>query len=103
MRGNKSVWFINKMVINLLNLIFVEKFGINPYRFLFSMAFGTAIGIFFGFSISLLAGFIKAAFERRTALVLLSLSFVVHMGLILILQIFVFRLLFTAIFGLPGK
>ncbi|MBN1573471.1 MAG: protein kinase [Deltaproteobacteria bacterium] len=91
------------IAVNLLNLIFVKKFGINPYRFIFSLAFGTAIGTFFGFSISLLAGFIKAGFPRRTALILLSISFVVHMGLIFILQDYVFRILFTAIFGLHGK
>ena len=91
------------IAINLLNLIFVEGFGINPYQFIFSLAFGIAIGTFFGFSISLLAGYFKFNFPKEKALILLSVSFVVHMGLVFLLQVYVFKILFTAIFGLPGK
>lgn len=95
--------FLVFIAANLLNLVFIKDYGINYGQFIFSLVFATVKGALFGFSISTLSGFIKAGFPKRTAVILISLSFVVHMALMFLLQVYVFKIFFTAIFGLPGK
>lgn len=94
---------VTVVAANLFDLVFVKEYGINIPQLVFSLLFATVKGALFGFSISTLSGFIKAGFPKKTALILTSLTFVVHMALMFLLQAYVFKILFTAVFGLPGK
>jgi hypothetical protein len=94
---------VTLVAANLLDIVFVKEYGINIPQFVFSILFATVKGALFGFSISTLSGLIRAGFPKTIAMILISLTFAVHMALMFLLQAYVFKIVFTAIFGLPGK